>query len=256
MSQVILSRVTEHVRAQNWTAVFLDFVIVVVGVFIGIQVANWNDARVARASEARYLMRLHEDLAVTRDRLEADLGWQRENASRARFLLQRLRSCALGDEEQDAFATGLFVIGKLNLPLLVDTTLEELKSSGQLNILSNDALTSDLINLQRLFSVSAGHFDMIKRWTTAPVNVINERVIYLDLDENSGEESVIAWSDIDFDFERACDDRAFIGAVSALHSYTHENARRDRVLLEATEAVIASVTAELEGKAPGWESAD
>ncbi len=39
-----LRRVTEHVKAQNWFAVGLDFVIVVVGVFIGIQVANWNEA--------------------------------------------------------------------------------------------------------------------------------------------------------------------------------------------------------------------
>lgn len=41
---MLLRRVTENVKAQNWTAVALDFVIVVVGVFIGIQVANWNAA--------------------------------------------------------------------------------------------------------------------------------------------------------------------------------------------------------------------
>jgi hypothetical protein len=42
---VILRRVIEHVKAQNWTAVGIDFVIVVTGVFIGIQVANWNEGR-------------------------------------------------------------------------------------------------------------------------------------------------------------------------------------------------------------------
>ena len=40
-----MRRVIEHVKAQNWTAVAIDFVIVVVGVFIGIQGSNWNDAR-------------------------------------------------------------------------------------------------------------------------------------------------------------------------------------------------------------------
>ena len=39
---MILARVIEHVKAQNWTAVALDFFIVVMGVFIGIQVSNWN----------------------------------------------------------------------------------------------------------------------------------------------------------------------------------------------------------------------
>ena len=42
---MLLRRIIEHVKAQNWFAVGIDFVIVVVGVFIGIQVANWNDAR-------------------------------------------------------------------------------------------------------------------------------------------------------------------------------------------------------------------
>ena len=42
---MILRRVTQHVKGENWFAVGLDFVIVVVGVFIGIQVANWNEAR-------------------------------------------------------------------------------------------------------------------------------------------------------------------------------------------------------------------
>jgi hypothetical protein len=40
---MILHRLTEHVRRQDWFAVFLDFV--VVGVFIAIQVANCNAAR-------------------------------------------------------------------------------------------------------------------------------------------------------------------------------------------------------------------
>jgi hypothetical protein len=41
---MLLRRVIEHVRTQNWTAIGIDFLIVVVGVFIGIQVSNWNEA--------------------------------------------------------------------------------------------------------------------------------------------------------------------------------------------------------------------
>ena len=40
---MILSSVVKHVREQNWFAVGVDFLIVVVGVFIGIQVSNWNE---------------------------------------------------------------------------------------------------------------------------------------------------------------------------------------------------------------------
>jgi hypothetical protein len=39
---MILRRLTRHVCERNWTAVALDFLIVMVGVFVCLQVANWN----------------------------------------------------------------------------------------------------------------------------------------------------------------------------------------------------------------------
>ncbi|MFT5573220.1 MAG: hypothetical protein ACI9FR_002153 [Cryomorphaceae bacterium] len=42
---MILRSVTQHVKDQNWFAVVLDFIIVVFGVFVGLQVSNWNEAQ-------------------------------------------------------------------------------------------------------------------------------------------------------------------------------------------------------------------
>jgi hypothetical protein len=60
---MLLRRVIEHVRAQNWTAIGIDFVIVVVGVFIGIQVSNWNANRSEIARERLLLGELRSELA-------------------------------------------------------------------------------------------------------------------------------------------------------------------------------------------------
>jgi len=59
---MILRRITQHVQDQNWTAIGIDFVIVVVGVFIGIQVSNWNAARQDRARAEVYSERLRAEL--------------------------------------------------------------------------------------------------------------------------------------------------------------------------------------------------
>jgi len=59
---MILRRITEHVKAQNWFAVFLDFLIVVIGVFIGLQVSNWNDAQSDKRTAGEYIVRIQEDL--------------------------------------------------------------------------------------------------------------------------------------------------------------------------------------------------
>src|SRR5215217_9271277 len=59
---MIPRRVAEHAKTQNWFAVTLDFFIVVIGVFIGIEVAGWNQARQDRQEERRYYGQLLVDL--------------------------------------------------------------------------------------------------------------------------------------------------------------------------------------------------
>ena len=64
---MILRRVIAHFRKQEWTAIAIDFLIVVLGVFVGLQVSNWNAAQGDRVKEAAYLRQLVDDLT-------ADLG--------------------------------------------------------------------------------------------------------------------------------------------------------------------------------------
>jgi hypothetical protein len=71
---MLLRRITEHVRIQNWTAVALDFVIVVVGVFVGLQVQEWAKEQDRRELETAYTTQLHNeivDLQATRSPLSA-----------------------------------------------------------------------------------------------------------------------------------------------------------------------------------------
>ncbi len=55
---MILRSLTKHVKEQNWFAVVLDFLIVVIGIFVGFQVTEWNTERSNRLEEALILDRL------------------------------------------------------------------------------------------------------------------------------------------------------------------------------------------------------
>jgi len=63
---MILRRVIEHVKAQNWTAVALDFVIVVMGVFIGLQVQEWSGRQEDRRREVQIIADMLADLEIDR----------------------------------------------------------------------------------------------------------------------------------------------------------------------------------------------
>ena len=59
---MILHRLAVRLKQQDWTAVAIEFVLVVAGVVVGIQVANWNEERKERALETAYLARIAEDV--------------------------------------------------------------------------------------------------------------------------------------------------------------------------------------------------
>jgi hypothetical protein len=61
---MVLRRIREHVGHQNWFAVGIDFLIVVIGVFLGIQASNWNQARVERQQAREYRSMLSDDVAT------------------------------------------------------------------------------------------------------------------------------------------------------------------------------------------------
>ena len=52
---MVVRRIRDHVATHNWFAVGVDFLIVVVGVFMATQADNWNETRskLADAAESR-----------------------------------------------------------------------------------------------------------------------------------------------------------------------------------------------------------
>lgn len=88
---MILRKIAEAIREQNWFTVVLEVLIVVFGVFIGLQVDGWNEDRKARVQERQTLERLFEEsqaaVGFFRDRvaLEDRLNTRREAVVAAVF---------------------------------------------------------------------------------------------------------------------------------------------------------------------------
>jgi hypothetical protein len=92
---MILRRLIKHLRDQHWTLIAIDLMIVVVGVFIGTQVSNWNDARIER-NLAR------GDLSQIADDLRSQVEFQRTLETSA-----KLRIAAVDYIHLEAFGTHL-----------------------------------------------------------------------------------------------------------------------------------------------------
>lgn len=92
---MLLRRITKHVKEQNWFAVGIDFAIVVVGVFMGIQLGNWNEQRINEGLEEYYLERLRDDLQQSMDLSTENLNFAQQVPDSATLVLQTLGECEL-----------------------------------------------------------------------------------------------------------------------------------------------------------------
>jgi len=76
---MILRRITEQVKSQNWVAVGIEFVIVVVGVFVGLQAQDWSTARAERSAEQAAIERLIIEYKLNLELLDKDKEKKPEN---------------------------------------------------------------------------------------------------------------------------------------------------------------------------------
>jgi hypothetical protein len=142
---MLLRRVIDHVRDQNWFAVFLDFVIVVVGVFIGIQVANWNGERLDQQEEEVLIGRLRADFERIEEDADRSLVFHERMTSNLRTVVRSLPSDALKDEDARVFEQALVFGITFQTSADHSGTFTELMSSGRANILRDRILLDELV---------------------------------------------------------------------------------------------------------------
>ena len=146
---MILRRLGEAIAEQNWFVVVIEILVVVVGIFIGLQVDGWNAARKNRADEQDYLRQLHTDVLLAEElsgRVRSRRLARLESVMDASdVLFNRVDRDKLTEEECITIASAnFFNISAQGLP-----SLEELIGAGRLGIIQDSELRSALVGLQQ-----------------------------------------------------------------------------------------------------------
>jgi hypothetical protein len=133
--KLIIRRIVESFRTRSFSVFAAELIIVIVGVFIGIQVSNWNDARQDRTRANSYLERiradLESDLANYQDRVKL---WQ-EVSAYGRLGLTYANDGSLGEVEEWDLLLAYFQASQLAEFHTTRSTYDELKSGGELGLI-------------------------------------------------------------------------------------------------------------------------
>lgn len=142
---MILAKLAKALRQQNWSAVVIEIMIVVVGILFALQVDNWNENRIERNLEQIYLQRLTADIQVDIDGFK-----ELRHIFQEKFeFTEELKAGVTREEirrDPNSFVQRLRYSVFVALPPVRSATFDELAGSGQLAIIRDFALRSALAN--------------------------------------------------------------------------------------------------------------
>ncbi len=143
---MILRRLTIAFRKQDWFTVAVEIMIVVVGVFVGLQAHNWNDARRDAETETLYLARLQQELSEMSSLAHAES----DNVRHANELIVQVSNFfetgegieALNETHCAAVARSHVFAGAVFYP----PTIKELIATGRIVLIRDNALRTAILS--------------------------------------------------------------------------------------------------------------
>jgi hypothetical protein len=141
---MILRRVIQHVKKQEWTAIGIDLVIVVVGVFIGIQVSNWNAARADDVRAQAYLVRIQGNLNTDIQNMERRKVYWAQVIGYGNNAINYLETGELVDGSAWKTVLAFYQASQLWPWATIDTTYQELRNGGELGLIKDERMRTAL----------------------------------------------------------------------------------------------------------------
>jgi hypothetical protein len=141
LCQMIIKRFTQAVREQSWFTVVLEIAIVVIGIFIGLQVDDWNQRRVERENDQRALALFIDELQLMLDEASVDVkfvtAFMQDLSSGTEIALK----CDASDAERARLLTAIGNTLDWRVPDVRPAGLAEIGNSGTLARLGNPDLS-------------------------------------------------------------------------------------------------------------------
>ena len=209
---MILRRIIQHVRQQEWTAIVIDLFVVVVGVYIGIQAQTWNAARENREIERQYLHSLHDQIsnmiAENESRVQANRDRLTELSEVAEYLGTVGENTNLEMRHCSSISSSHIYVGRISVP----STIEELISTGRLQLIKNSLVRSAIVSYSQT----------IEGYRQLNTDIQSDRVVLSRLYPSMIRLDLQDDENVECDFEAMRRSLAFLNDF-ADNSYRHES---------------------------------
>ncbi len=108
---MIIQRLTAAIRRQDWFQVCIEILIVIIGIFLGLQVQGWYEERQAVEEEAKTIEYLIADLEKNNEALSERNIFVDNQIRLGQFVIEKLSEDELLEQEREDFEFGIYFAG-------------------------------------------------------------------------------------------------------------------------------------------------
>jgi hypothetical protein len=215
---MITKRITQAIAKQNWSAALVELLVVVIGIFLGLQASSWYEGRVEADLETAILERLKVDFGEIGGEIDAALEFHQNIIDGLDKLRVALDSGTISEGNKTT------VLDSLRSVLNVDTgggesaTYQEILASGRVRLLHDIDLVSALSEYQERFDNSGRLFSEFRQMQLQYEKDFHQH-IYFDRPRPLGSRGFQPPAVSSFDFEAMRQDSDFRLALSRLTAF-------------------------------------
>ncbi|MEO8460682.1 MAG: hypothetical protein ABI451_09145 [Dokdonella sp.] len=143
-------KLAARLRDYDWTAAFIELLIVVVGILIALQVSNWNESRIDHARADSYYRRLHAELMGDEHNIDNALVFWKKVSAYGHAAIAYGESGQRVDGSNWKTVLAWYQASQLMPFELEDTTFAEMRDGGGLALIDDEALRKQLGDYYRL----------------------------------------------------------------------------------------------------------
>lgn len=242
---MILQKLATAIRRQDWFQVLIEVLIVIVGIFLGLQVQAWYKEGQDRVEEHQYLLRLHDDISNSIEDNNARLSFINRQDEFTRIMLEDLGTCTLKPGNETVFTNGFFTMGKNITPILYRNVIDELNSAGKSTLIRSVGLRNAIAEHLSYLNQTLYVHEAIAKRTMPHILKVDNKITFNLTEPVVGDQDVEV-GEIIYDFETLCQDKELIHSISLIKAYSYDALARLKIVIEQQQALLLLVEAELE----------